>query len=111
MTQFVKIKTGATFSVPLLVCLPAGAWSATSDIRQAGDALVESLAVSLIALTEPDADGNTHNGLLLATSIQTALWPLGAWRCDVRFADAQTPPVVLYSDQFIVNVEKGTTHG
>lgn len=111
MTQCIKIKTGATFSVPVLVCLPPGVWSATSDIRQAGDALVESLAVSLLALAEPDAAGNTHSGLLLATSTQTTLWPLGAWRCDVRFADAQSPPVVLYSDQFIVSVEKGTTHG
>lgn len=111
MTQTVNIKAGATFSVPLLVRLPSGNWSATSEMRQSDTSLVGVLSVTLASLAEPDAAGNTHSGLLLATSVQTASWPVGAFRCDVRFADTQDPPVVLFSDPFVVDVTQGMTHG
>jgi hypothetical protein len=70
---------------------------------------VESLTVTLEALVQPDADGNTHACLLEATSAQTATWPLGTWRADVRFADAADPPVVIYTEAFTVQVEKWAT--
>ena len=109
--QQIAIKTGATFSVPFLVLLPAGTWSAACDIRKGDDTLVGALTVTLAALDTPDADGTTHSGLLEATSEQTRGWELGTRRADVRFADTSNPAVVLTSDSFVVVVEKGVTHG
>lgn len=111
MVDPIKIKTAATFSIAMLVLLPAGTWSAACDIRKGDDTLVGALTVSLEPLVTPDADGNTHAGLLEATSVQTAAWALGTWRADVRFTDASVVPVVLTSDPFVVVVEKGITHG
>lgn len=105
-----SIKRGATFSLPLLVALPAGAWSATCNIRKIDDTLVGSPAVTLVPLGTPDADGNTHSGLVEATSVETASWALGTWCADIRFADTSVPPVVIFSDQFCVAVAKANTH-
>lgn len=111
MIEPIEIKTGATFSVPFLVLLPAGSWSAASEIRKGDDTLVGELAVTLEPLATPDADGNTHAGVLEASSVQTVAWEHGSWRADVRFSDDSTPPAVLTSDPFFVLVKKGVTHG
>lgn len=110
MTEPIKVKVGATFSVPMLVLLPAGTWGAACDIRKGDDTLVGSLTATLEPLETPDADGNTHAGLLQAPSTQTAVWALGTWRADVRFSDNSDPPVVIYTEAFSVTVEKGSTH-
>lgn len=110
MTEPISIKQGATFSLPMLVQLPAGTWSATCHIRKSDDTLVGAPAVTLTPLEAPDGDGNTHSGLAEATSVQTLAWPLGTWRADVRFADGSTPAVVIYSDAFPIQVERANTH-
>lgn len=111
MTDPIKIKAGATVSLPMLVLLPAGTWTGSCQIRKGDDTLVGELAVTLTPLTVPDESGNTHAGLLEATSVQTAAWPVGTWRADVRFADNSIPPEVIFTDPFAVQVDKAATHG
>lgn len=110
MTQTVNVKAGATFSVAMLVLLPAGTWSASCQVRKGDGTLIEALTVTLAPLSTPGSDGNTHSGLLEATSVQTALWPLGSHRSDVWFTDASTPPVAVPSPTFVIVVDKGETH-
>lgn len=110
MTTAVKIKAGATFSLPILAMLPAGTWSAACDIRRGDGTLVGALTATLAPLDTPDADGNTHAGLLEATSEQTDAWEPGTWRSDVAFTDTSAPSVVVYTESFAVLVEKAITH-
>jgi len=111
MVDPIKIKAGATFSIAMLVLLPAGTWSAACEIRKGDDSLLATLTVSLAPLVTPDADGNTHAGLLEATSVQTATWGAGSFRADVRFFDTSLPAAVFYTESFAVRVERGVTHG
>ena len=106
MTSSVAVKQGATFSLPILVMLPAGTWSATCEVRKADGTLVGALAVTLADLPQPDADGNTHAGLLEATSAQTHEWQLGTWHADIRLSNTSTPPVVIYTETFAVTVHR-----
>lgn len=110
MTQSITIKTGATLSLAMLVKLPTGTWACDSDVRKSDDTLIAALSASLTALSAPDADGNTHSGVLEATAAQTAAWPIGNWRADVRFTDTSTPAVRQISETFVVVVSAGVTH-
>lgn len=105
----IQHKQGDTFSWGGFVSLPAGTWGATSKVVDADGTLVESLTVTLAALLVPDDDGNTHSILIEGTSVQTADWAAGKLRCDVKFADASTPPVVEHSPTFVINVTVGET--
>lgn len=111
MIDPIEIKQGTTFSLPMLVMLPAGTWSAACNIRKSDDTLVGSLSVTLTALDVPDADGHTHSGAAVATSVASAAWELGTWRADVRFTDTSAPPTVFNSETFPVVIKKGVTHG
>ena len=111
MAEPITIKVGATFSMPMLVQLPLGHWTGSCHIRKGDNSLVGELLVSLEELDTPDVDGNTHAGLLEATSVQTATWAVGTWRADVRFSDDSNPPVVIYTDPFTVQTEAASTHG
>ena len=108
-TSDIRIKTGATFSVPFTVVLPAGTWTADCDIRKADYTMVGSPNVILSALTEPDASGNTHVGLIDASGNQTKLWATGTMQSDVRFSDTSNPPIVILSDGFSITIERGVT--
>ena len=110
MTQSITIKAGATFSVAFLALLPAGTWACDSDVRKTDDSLVQALSTTLTALGTPDASGNTHSGILAATSAQTTAWPIGTHQCDVRFTDASATPQILIFDKIMVVVEKAVTH-
>lgn len=97
-------KAGGDLSLAGTVELPAGTWSATSQVRDAAGELVTSLAASL------QADGDAYTLLLEATSTQTAGWTEGATLyCDVRFQDNSTPAVVLYSATFAIHVVQAIT--
>jgi hypothetical protein len=111
MTTTLSINAGATLDIPLLVALPTGTWTCSSQLRSSTDVLIATLSTSLTAMGTPDAAGNTHSGLLSATSVQTAAWAPGNWLCDVKFTDASTTPVVVYSDPFVVQVVQAKTHG
>lgn len=105
--QSTTVKTGATFSAAFTVALPAGAWAVESDIRKSNDSKIADLTATIEALATPDSAGNTHAGLLTATSVETALWPVGSHHCDVKFTDGT---VAKISDSFTVVVEKAVTH-
>lgn len=101
--QTIEHTRGSTFSWGGLVQLPAGTWSATCKVKSADGTTVETLTVTLEALAEPDADGNTHSILIEASSVQTADWAIAKLRCDVRYADNSDPPIVEHSPTFIIN--------
>ncbi len=100
-------KRGATLSLAGTVTLPAGSWSATAQVRNSSGSLVQQLSVTLQA---PVAPATAHAILIEATADQALTWPLGDLRCDVRFADASDPPVVVPSPTFIIKVQQEVTH-
>ena len=105
-------KRGATLSLAGTVTLPAGVWSATSQVKQdVGGVLtlVEELAVTLAPIAVPDPGGPTHTILLESSSAAASDWPLGRLQCDVRFADASVPPVVLPTETFDIKVVREVT--
>jgi len=72
--------------------LGAGTWAATSAVWGYGAALehvkVQDLTVSLVALSSPDVDGNTHALTVSATSGETALWPEALLASDIVFTES-----------------------
>lgn len=99
---------GTTYSRAGLYRLPVGTWSAAATVSTAAGAVVQTLDVNLSALSTPDADGHTHALSVLATAAQTALWPLAALLCDIRFTDASATPVIVPADTVILNVSAHT---
>ncbi len=99
---------GTTYSRAGLYTLPSGTWSATATVSTSAGATVQTLDVNLSALGTPDADGHTHALSVLATATETALWPLAALLCDIRFTDASATPVVVPADTVVINVSAHT---
>lgn len=83
--KFAPLKAGNTFSYAGTCKLPAGAWSATCQVRSAdgADTLLGVIGVTL---------GDTINGVtpiaLYASASETAAWPLATHRVDIRFTEA-----------------------
>lgn len=99
---------GTTYSRAGLYTLPAGTWQAAATVSTSAGATVQTLDVSLSALTPPDADGHTHALSVLATAPETALWPLAALLCDIRFTDASATPVIVPADTVVIHVSAHT---
>lgn len=109
-TQVISHKRGDTFSMGGLAKLSAdGTWSASCTVKTVDGDVIEPLTVSLEALIAPDDDGNTHTILLEGSSEQAADWPLALLKCDVRFANDSTPPVVAHSPTFVIRCVKEIT--
>jgi len=83
-TQFTPFKAGDTFSYAGTCRLPAGAWSATCQVRttQGDAALVGTIAVTLGAAV----NGETPIALS-ADASATANWPPGNHQLDIRYSD------------------------
>jgi hypothetical protein len=106
MTTVYNFKRGATLSLGGTVQLPSGTWTATAQARKPDLTLVEGLHVTL---TAPVSPSTLHTLVLEAHSDETNDWPIEALACDIRFADASTPPVVLDSTTFTINVVQEIT--
>ncbi len=84
-TKFPTFKAGDTFSYAGTCILPAGAWSATCELRstQGDAALLGTIDVTL---------GAALNGVtpitLQAAAAATAAWPVGQHQLDIRYADS-----------------------
>jgi hypothetical protein len=96
--QSIFLKRGSTFSLGGYVTIPAGEWTATSEIKDNKGTLVQELAVTLEA---PVAPNTKWPILLYADAADTAVWPLGPLSCDIRFVSGSN---VIYSPTFIVNM-------
>ena len=103
----IRHKRGTTFSYSGLVKLPAGTWTAACKLFN-GDALVETLTATLVALGSPGANGETHSLLLEATAAATADWPIAKLNGDIVFT--ASGGVVIATGNFRVIVERGVTN-
>jgi hypothetical protein len=102
MRTALKFKRGATFSYGGLVALPDGStWDADCKLRDLNENVIQDMTVTL---TPPVAPETRHALLIEATSTQSAAWPLGALKGDVRFFDSADPPVVIVTSSFALNV-------
>ena len=101
--QNIYLKRGATLSLAGYVNLPEGPWTATSEVKNSDDVLVDSLTVSLTAPVSPSTIWTLS---LSATAEQTIDWPLGPLSCDIRFTNTGA---VLYSPTFIIFMQKEIT--
>ena len=101
--QSIFLKRGATFSLAGFATLPAGDWTATSEVKNNQGVLVQELTVTL----DPPVDPETAWPLVLFASAEdTATWPLGPISCDIRFAYGTA---VIYTPTFIINVVQEVT--
>lgn len=98
---FYTQKRGATLSLAGTVVLPTGTWTATAQIKDTNLAIIDTVTVTL---TPPAGQATAHSILMVVSSTKTALWPIGNLFCDIRFADASSPPVVLPSPTFTIRV-------
>ena len=101
-TRFSPHKAGDTFSYAGTCSLPAGAWTATCEIRSAqGDStLIGTVAVTLGAI------GPATPIALSATAAETLLWQPGQHQLDIRYADAGT---VVHTSTLILPVIRAVT--
>lgn len=107
----IKHISGATFSLTGTVLLPAGEWSATCHVKNLGSqAVVKNLTVTLTPRIPPTSSAS-HNIQIETSPSDLEIWPAGSFVCDVRFADASTPPIVIPSDVFAIECSKGVTNG
>lgn len=116
----VLLKTGDTFGLAGPGLLPAGTWSARSQVRAVRpappvllDGLVAELEVLLAPTGEPPvtrADGSIGYPYLLSLSAaptSTSTWPIGDLECDVEFTD--TSGQVRSSQTFAIKAIKDVT--
>lgn len=107
MIQKITHKRGATFSYSGLVTLPAGTWSASCDLDNAGGIKLTDATVTLSTLGSPGANGETHSILIEVAAATTAAWPIGTLSGDIRFAD--NAGVIVYTSTFYISVAKAIT--
>lgn len=100
-------KRGGTFSRSGLFKLPAGVWTATSQVNKPAGGVVGQLSCDLQELPTPDANGNTHALTISATSAETKTWPITELPTDIKFRDATG--VVMYTTTYTINVLKNET--
>lgn len=120
--KFAPHKAGSTFSYAGTCQLPAGAWSATAQLRAVADnALLGTLTVTLGAAPSPEAPANSAAAplptpiALYAAATDTALWPPGVHQLDIRYAQAGAPPgapaTVLHTSTLLLPVTRAVTQG
>lgn len=98
---------GGTFSLAGLISLPAGVWTAASDIKTRHNVLIEHLVCTLTDTNELDISGNSIYSLLLESSyLDTGNWPIGFAYCDVQFTGNEQR---LYSEMFQVDIKEAIT--
>lgn len=99
-------KRGDTFSLAGPGTLPAGTWTAVSQLRDAStDRLIDNLDVTL----SPFVSGAyTHQLALAKDAAATALWPIATLLLDVQFVDAGG--TVRSTQTVQVNVTRDITH-
>ena len=98
-TPFFILKRGSTLSLAGTVSLPAGTWTATSEVKDAAGDLISTLNVTL---TPPTAPNTLWVILMAQSSEETLTWPLGPLNCDVRYEDGAGN--VLYTPTFTLNI-------
>jgi hypothetical protein len=106
----ISVKQGATLSLAGLFTLPAGTWTASSNIEATDGTIIAALDVTLTELAEPDEDGNTHSVLMVCTAAQAETFEVGkTYVCDLIFTDDSPEPVVLKTDTFGIKVVREVT--
>lgn len=101
-----KQKRGDTFSLAGPGTLPAGTWTATSQVRRkSSGTLVDPLVV---VLTAQVSGSYTHLLSLSKGAAATILWPIEELECDVEFRDATG--IVRSTQTFTIKVVKDITH-
>ena len=106
----ISAKQGATLSLAGLFMLPAGTWTAASNIERTDGSVVCAMAVTITELAEPDDDGNTHSVLAVCTAAQAEAFEVGkTYVCDIIFTDDSDPAVVLKTETFGVKVVREVT--
>lgn len=93
-------KQGATFSLTGTVLLPAGTWTAASEIRNGRGDLVCTPLVALTPLGSPTATAS--HTVVIATVDDTGSWA-GVLRTDVFFTDSGG--VKVPSETYLINVK------
>lgn len=99
----IEHKRGATFSWAGTVRLPAGTWTATSQVKMPDGSAIENLVVTLLQPVSPSLD---HTISLYAWAVQTSLWPLGNAICDIRFTAGTE---VIYCPTFEIQIVEVVT--
>lgn len=100
-TSTINFKRGSTFSYGGTFTMPAGTWTATAQLRDAQNVLIDDLDVTF---TPPVSPATTHTLLIEKDAVDTAAWPTSRLRGDISFADTNSPEVVLITSTFVVNV-------
>lgn len=104
----VTLKRGSTLSLTGNVKLPTGTWTATSKIAKPNNVLLDTLGVTLSALAEVGANGETHSIAVTRAASFTETWPLGNLQCDIRFEDS-VGGTVIHTPTFYVSVVQEIT--
>lgn len=105
MSKVIHFKRGGTFSYGCLVQLPAGTWTARSQLRKE-----DGTAIDLdVTLTPPVGPETRHTLLIEQDAADTESWPLQKLKGDVKFQDSSTPAVELPTSTFVVEVVERVT--
>jgi len=91
-----------------LFTLPStlGTWAVEAKVFYPDRTLVQTLSASIMALSQPDADGHTHGVSIAAIPAQTALWPLTKLHCGLKFT--ASGGTVFESSLYEIAVRPGT---
>lgn len=102
-------KRGDTFSYVGSVALPEGTWTATCQLRTAGgDAGSPAATITCTLGTLTDGE---YPLTLFASSQDTSTWRATLLYGDIQFSNSDySPPQVISTDTFTVQVVKDQTH-
>lgn len=104
----ISIKRGATLSLAGLFTLPAGSWSARSNVEDSSGNVIFSFETTLVE--DSSTPGSTHSLLMVASSSNTLLLEVGTtYISDIIFIDDSPEPVVLKTDTFGIKAIKEVT--
>ena len=106
----ISAKQGATLSLAGTFALPAGTWTAASNIERTDGTLVCAMDVTITEIDPVGEDGKTHSVLAVCTAAQAESFEVGkTYVCDIIFTDDSDPAVVLKTETFGIKVVREVT--
>lgn len=106
----IEAKQGATLSLVGSFTLPAGTWTAASNIEKKDGTLICAADVTIEPIDPVGVDGKTHAVLWTCTAAQAEAFEVGQiYVSDIIFTDASPEPVVLKTTTFGIKVVREVT--
>lgn len=107
LTALITHKRGDSFSYSGAITLPVGTWTGAAQLRKSYES--DPVDTLTVAMSPPHDTVTTWAVLITATASEAALWPTGQVLCDIQFSNTESPPRVISTETFAIDVIKDVT--